>query len=125
MDLKELYSALGGDYEETLGRLMNEKIMGKFILKFPGDKSFEELEQAMTQNDLETAFRAAHTLKGVCLNLGMTGLFTPSNALTDMLRPQNIAQRDPEKIAEMFEQTKAKYAESLAAIKAYEEGQGA
>ena len=34
----------------------------------------------------ETAFRAAHTLKGICLNLGFDNLFAPSQELTEKLR---------------------------------------
>lgn len=42
----------------------------KFAVKFPEDKSFAELTKALEQGDVETAFRAAHTIKGLCLTLG-------------------------------------------------------
>ena len=31
-----------------------------------------QLTQAMDAGDVETAFRAAHTLKGICANLGLS-----------------------------------------------------
>ena len=45
-----------------------------------------ELETALADKDAETAFRAAHTLKGICLNLGFDNLFAPSQELTEKLR---------------------------------------
>ena len=34
MSLKTCYEALGGNYDEALGRLVSEKIAQKFVLKF-------------------------------------------------------------------------------------------
>ena len=48
--------------------------------------SFGQLETALADKDAETAFRAAHTLKGICLNLGFDNLFAPSQELTEKLR---------------------------------------
>ena len=41
----------------------------------------------MKKADGESAVRAAHTLKGVCLNLGFTALGEVSSVLTEALRP--------------------------------------
>ena len=35
---------------------------------------------------MKEAFRAAHTLKGVCQNLGFTNLYQPTYDLTEVLR---------------------------------------
>ena len=40
----------------------------------------------MTQNNAEEAFRAVHTLKGICLNLGFDTLYKASFELTEKLR---------------------------------------
>ena len=63
MTLKECYDALGGNYEDTVRRLYNEKLVEKFLFKFEEDPSFENLKKALEEEDLEAAFRAAHTLK--------------------------------------------------------------
>ena len=40
MNLKDCYTAFGGDYEEVMTRLRLEKTVTKFLLKFSEDKSF-------------------------------------------------------------------------------------
>ena len=44
MTLKECYDALGGNYEDTVRRLYNEKLVEKFLFKFEEDPSFENLK---------------------------------------------------------------------------------
>lgn len=88
MTLEECYAALGGDYAGTMTRLQSERIVGKFIRKFPGDGSYEELNRALAAGDLEAAFRAAHTLKGICKNLGLDRLGASVEELTEALRPR-------------------------------------
>lgn len=86
MTLKECYETLGGDYEDTVKRLINENILRKFVVKFLDDPSYSELCRGMREKDAELAFRAAHTLKGVCQNLGFTALYESDNELTEKLR---------------------------------------
>ena len=66
MTLKECYEALEGDYEGVVARLRSEKMVQKFVLKFLNDKSYELLEASLKEENYEDAFRAAHTIKGVC-----------------------------------------------------------
>ena len=86
MTVKECYEQMGSDYEGVLGRLGSEAIVKRFALKFLQDPSFAQLKESLTKNDGEEAFRAAHTLKGICLNLGFDNLFAPSQELTEKLR---------------------------------------
>ena len=74
MTLKECYAAMGGDYDEAIGRLRSEKLVQKFVLKFLNDQSFELLCSSMESKNYEEAFRAAHTIKGVCSNLAFNVL---------------------------------------------------
>ena len=64
----------------------SEAMIRKFAVKFPEDKSFAELTKALEQGDVETAFRAAHTIKGLCLTLGFSHLTAPASELTELLR---------------------------------------
>ena len=86
MTVKECYEQMGSDYEGVLGRLGSEAIVKRFALKFLQDPSFAQLKESLAKNDGEEAFRAAHTLKGICLNLGFDNLFAPSQELTEKLR---------------------------------------
>ena len=69
-----------------LDRLGTEELVVRFARKFPADTSYTQLCEAMAQGDAETAFRAAHTLKGLCLNLGFESLYKVDAALTEELR---------------------------------------
>lgn len=86
MTLQEFYARIGGNYETTIRRLPREALVRKFVLKYPGDPSFNQLKDALAAQDWETAFRAAHTLKGVAQNLGMDHLYEVSSALCEALR---------------------------------------
>ena len=86
MTIQECYAAMGSDYEEVLGRLRSPRIIQKFILKFLDDGSYDLLVRSMEAGNYEEAFRAAHTIKGVCQNLGFTRLYESSSALTEALR---------------------------------------
>lgn len=102
MNLDECYSALKGNYAEARGRLMNDKLVIRFILKFLSDPSMEELRAGVAANDNELAFRAVHTLKGVAANLAFTELYNDASALTEQMRSlKNSA--DPQLLAKLEE----------------------
>lgn len=86
MTVKECYEQMGADYESVLGRLRSEVLIKKFAKKFLDDGSFQSLKDNLAQRNGEEAFRAAHTLKGVCQNLGFDNLYKPSFDITEKLR---------------------------------------
>ena len=86
MDIKECYDRLGGSYENVLRRLRSAKLIERFVVKFLSDKNYELLCQSLENHDFETAFRAVHTLKGICLNLEFSRLYASSLKLTEALR---------------------------------------
>ena len=75
MTLEECYRALGGSYSDVLARLIDDKMITKYLNKFTQDTCYRDIFTALENNDYETAFRAAHTLKGICLNLGLENLY--------------------------------------------------
>lgn len=48
MELKEVYEKIGGDYDDVVRRLMGEKLVRKFLLKFRDDKSYADLERTLS-----------------------------------------------------------------------------
>ena len=86
MNLVEFYDQLAGNYEDVKARLLKDERILRFLRKFPAAKELEELKAALAAGDWATAFRASHTLKGNCLNLGLDGLFAPSSELCENLR---------------------------------------
>lgn len=74
MTLNEFYTTVGGNYEDVIARLHSEAFTEKFLRMIPQDNSLPLLKEAAAVGDVPTAFRAVHTLKGIALNLGLTGL---------------------------------------------------
>ena len=109
MNINECYQAMGADYEEVFGRLRNERLITKFVLKFPGDPSFSQLQSTLEEKNVEEAFRAAHTLKGVAQNLGFTPLYEATATLTEVLRAGNLPEDDNmmNAVAKEYERTVA------------------
>lgn len=86
MTLEECYKNFGGDYQEVENRLCSRKFVEKFLVKFLADKSYEDLHHYLDEGDLAEAFRAAHTLKGVCQNLGIKCLYDSDYVVIEALR---------------------------------------
>lgn len=112
MTIKECYEQMGADYEDVLGRLRNEALIRKFAKKFLEDGSFQMLKDGLAKKDGEMAFRAAHTLKGVCQNLGFGNLYEPSFDITEKLRG-----RDTEGCEELFAKVEEQYNKTAEAIR--------
>ena len=103
-----------------LGRLTSERMVQKFVLKFLNDGSYDLLLRSMAEENWQEAFRAAHTIKGVCQNLDFTRLYRSSSQLSEALRNGFT----PEAPA-LAEQVKEDYARTTAAIRAFQESAGA
>lgn len=102
MTIQQCYEKLHGDYDQAKSRLMNDRLIDKFILKFPSDNSMEILRNAVEKGDIAESFRGAHTLKGVSANLAFTELQNAASELTEQLRPCSIPA-DPDLYAKVVE----------------------
>ena len=111
MTVKECYERMGADYEGVLGRLRSEVLIKKFAKKFLDDGSFRSLKDNLAQKNGEEAFRAAHTLKGVCQNLGFDNLYKASFDITEKLRG-----RDTEGCEELLARVEEQYNNTVDAI---------
>lgn len=117
MELRECYEQMGGDYDAVMGRLRQEERVRKFLRLFPADENFQLLTDSLAKEDWPTAFRAAHSMKGVALNLGFAALAQSASELTEVLRPGTPSQ-DP---GPLYDQVKERYERTLAAIGALQE----
>ena len=86
MTVKECYLAFGGDYDGVMARMPDEKFVAEFLEMFLEDECYPMLKEAMEEKNVEAAFRAIHSLKGICQNFGYTKLFRSSSNLTELLR---------------------------------------
>lgn len=113
MQIKKFYEEIGSDFSDVSRRLGGEQTVCYFVRKFASDKSFDDLKTAMSSFNHVDAFRAAHTLKGVSLNLGFDKLYEASKVLTDALR-----NKQTEGIGKLYEKVKNEYERILKAIDA-------
>lgn len=74
MTLNEFYDAVGSDYSEVLNRLNKEERIVKYLLKFASENTLEDFEKSYETGNFEEAFRVVHSMKGMCLNLGLSKL---------------------------------------------------
>ena len=78
MTIEECYEAIESDYKSVFKRFGNGAMVKRFAIKFLNDPSFNELKDGIENNDVEKAFRAAHTLKGICLRISALTSFSRS-----------------------------------------------
>ena len=77
----------GANVDEGLGRCMNnEALYIRLANMILGDTKFDTLREAIAAGDLNTAYEAAHGLKGSLLNLALTPMAEPVARLSDTLK---------------------------------------
>lgn len=114
MTVEECYEVIKGDYADVVSRLRTDERIKKFLRKAMNDTSFVALCNAVDAKNAEDAFRAAHTLKGICLNLSLTNLGYSATVLTEALRDK---QTLPPDLEPMLKQVKKDYALTMACIR--------
>lgn len=99
--------AAGNDVDGAIARFMgNEQMYVKFLGKLVQDDSFDKLNAALAVGDVEEGFAAAHTLKGVLGNLGLTVLLALNTPIVETLRVGEIpAQSDVDAFCVAYKET--------------------
>jgi len=120
--IRDFYEKTDSDYNDAMQRLGSEAFLEKLIAKFMDDKNIVMLRQAIASGDAKAAFMAAHSLKGVALNLGFTRLAKSSSDLTELLRPNpdaalsNEGSALPANARLLFDAVEADYKEIVLAF---------
>lgn len=77
----------GANTEEGMGRMMNnEGFYMKMVDMFLAKPGLDGLAAAIAAGDKETAFEAAHAVKGVANNLSLTPIAVPVSEISDQLK---------------------------------------
>ena len=97
---REIFENYGGDYGATMSRFVNREDMYlRFLDMLFQDENMQKLGDALRAEDLKAAFEAAHTLKGVVGNMGLTPLFS---AVCTIVEPLRLKERRTDYM-EMYE----------------------
>lgn len=87
----KIFEEGGINYTEALDRFdNNEALYRRLALKFLDDRNFDELKQALGQENIEAAQHCAHSLKGVAGNLSFDRLYHIACKLNDTLAQGDI-----------------------------------
>lgn len=109
MTLDDL-SAFGADVESGMRRCMdNESFYMRLVDTVRQENKYAELRAAVAAGDLDGAFEAAHSLKGVFGNLSITPLYEPMHQITELLRT-----REDVDYSALLDQVDPKWEEFLA-----------
>ena len=86
----------GANVAEGLGRCMNnEAFYLKLVNKAIQDPAFDKLKESCESGNLDQAFEAAHSLKGMMANLALTPILRPVEKITELLRSRTVMDYDP------------------------------
>lgn len=81
---------LGCDTDEAMKRMLNdEEFYIECLNGIIEDENFDKLKSALENHEIKKAFDAAHTLKGVLANLGLTNMYNIVYDVVESLRAGN------------------------------------
>ena len=87
MQLDELSEYINIDIKGSLERFSNfEPMYIKYLKRFNQEHTFDAFELSIRDNNLEEIENTAHTLKGICGNLGLSDLFDVYNDIVQAVR---------------------------------------
>ena len=117
MTIKDLYDRIGGNYDEVIGRLYADELVAKVLQTFLDDTMCPSLVTAWESGDEEATFGAAHSAKGMCMNLSFTRLGTLASEITEALRPGNEAARANTDVNALVKEFAEEYDKVYAGVK--------
>ena len=86
-EVLEKLRAWGCDLDGALERFLGDEELYKSCLPMVAeDESFDGLKEALAEDERKKAFDCAHTLKGVCANMGITPMFDTVEKIVEPLR---------------------------------------
>lgn len=86
-DFKKELAEAGVNVEEAINRFVgSEDIYQDFLYRFLDDKNLSQLEEYLKEGDINTAFKKAHTLKGLTGNFGFTSMNEAVILVVEILR---------------------------------------
>ena len=119
MTVQELYDNIGGNYNGAKSILQMDKLIGKFILKFLDEKSYERLVASWEKRDAEGVFEASHALKGVCANLGLDELSRRASDISEEFRPTHGRAMDDAEVGRLMDELDGVYRRTVEGIRAF------
>ena len=122
MTLRELYSEIGGDYEQAVRVLRMDKLIDKHIRKLTKNGAAERLIEAGKSMDPTELFEAAHAVMGVCANLGLSALSESASEIAEEYRTGKPRKLSDAEVSARLRSFGELYKKTADGIQKYEEG---
>ena len=123
MTLQQLYQNVGGDYDQAIRVLRMDKLIDKHIRKLTNNGVVDALLAAGEKMDATELFETAHAAKGVCANLGLTGLYSIASDVAEEYRPGNPRTMSDEQVRQKLNELEELYKKTVEGIARYEAGE--
>jgi HPt (histidine-containing phosphotransfer) domain-containing protein len=123
MTTQELYEIIGGNYEQALKIMRMDKMINKYVLKLKDSNVYESLMAAGDSMDAAALFDSAHAMKGVCANLGLTGLSEASSEIAEEFRSGNPRKMSDAEVKDILQNITDMYERVIEGIRRFEEEQ--
>jgi len=120
MTIQELYARIGGSYQQAIGVLRQDRLIDRYVCRFPENDMMARLGAAVQRMDGEAIFDSAHAMKGLCGNLGFDRLAAAAEALTEEFRPGSARSLTEREVRESYQALEALYNRTIEGIRAYE-----
>ncbi len=92
---KQKLTEMNIDIASALDRFLNnEGLYLGFVRKFSGDENYQKFVHAMEKKQYDDAFTAAHTFKGLCGNLSITGMYEVISREVEFLRAKKYTEAE-------------------------------
>lgn len=112
-NIRERLIAAHIDVDEAMERFAgNYGLLERFLRRFPDDENYSLLQKYLEEGNTEDAFRACHTLKGLCANLSMNDMVETVSRQVEYLRAGNIQEAKA-----VMPHVSEKYDRMIAAVK--------
>lgn len=122
MTIRELYDRMGGSYEHACKVMKMDKLIDRYVRRFKDSQVGEKLAAAGKTMDGTALFEAAHSMKGVCLNLGLDELGRRAEEITEEFRLGRERRMTDEEVREKLAGIDALYRHTVEEIDRYASG---
>ena len=122
MTLQELYASIDGNYDHAVQIMRMEKLINRYLSKFPNSGVYEALAAAGESMDPTALFESAHAMKGVCANMGFDKMSAAAGEITEEFRPGSTRTLSDEEVKARIADIGVMYRHTVDGIRQYEQG---
>lgn len=122
MTLQELYASIDGNYDHAVQIMRMEKLINRYLSKFPNSGVYEALAAAGESMDPTALFESAHAMKGICANMGFDKMSAAAGEITEEFRPGSTRTLSDDEVKARIADIGVMYQHTVDGIRQYEQG---